>query len=41
MGNIIVLAVLGAAILLAVRSLRKSHQKGGCCGNCEGCKGCH
>ena len=33
---------LGGVILLAVRSLRKSKQKGGCCsGNCASCKGCH
>ena len=42
MGDIIVLAVLGGVILLAVRSLRKGKQKGGCCsGNCASCKGCH
>ena len=42
MGDIIVIAVLGAAVFLAVRSLRKSKQKGGCCsGNCASCKGCH
>ena len=42
MGDIIVIAALGAAVFLAVRSLRKSKQKGGCCGgNCASCKGCH
>ncbi len=41
MGDIIVIAVLGAAIFLAVRSLRKSKQKGGCSGNCASCRGCH
>jgi hypothetical protein len=42
MGDIIVIAVLGAVVFLAVRSLRKSKEKGGCCGgNCASCKGCH
>ena len=42
MGDIIVIAALGAAVFLAVRFLRKSKQKGGCCGgNCASCKGCH
>ena len=42
MGDIIVLAALGGVIVLAVRSLRKSKQKGGgCSGNCASCKGCH
>lgn len=42
MGDIIVIAVLCTAVFLAVRSLRKSKQKGGCCGgNCASCKGCH
>ena len=42
MGDIIVIAVLGAAVFPAVRSLYKSKKKGGCCGgNCASCRGCH
>ena len=41
LGDLIVIAVLAAVVVLAVRSLHKSHKKGGCCGNYEGCKGCH
>ena len=41
MGDIIVLAVLGLVVLLAVARLRKDRRKGGCCGNCGGCdRGC-
>ena len=40
-GDLIVLAALGIVVFLAIRSLRKSKEKGGCCGNCQGCKGCH
>ena len=39
MGDVIVLAVLGLAILLAVSRLRKE-KKSGCCGNCGSCSGC-
>lgn len=40
MGDIIVLAVLGVAVILAAAKLRKDKKKGGCCGNCDGCAGC-
>ena len=41
-GNIIVIAVLAAAVALAVRSLWRSHRSGGGCnGDCGNCKGCH
>ena len=40
-GDLIVLAVLGGVVFLAIRSLRKSKEKGGCCGNCKGCYVCH
>ena len=36
MGTIIVLAVVCLAIFGAVRSMRKSHEGGGCCG-CSQC----
>ena len=42
MGDIIVLAVLTAVVILAVAKLRKDKRKGGCCGNCSGCdRGCN
>jgi hypothetical protein len=42
LGNLIVLAVVAVAAALAVRSLWKSHKKGGGCdGNCSHCGGCH
>ena len=43
MGNLIVLSVIGAAVLLAIRSIRVDAQKGGCAGcsgNCHGCSRC-
>ena len=40
MGDIIVLAVLASAVILAVTKLRKDKRKGGCCGSCSGCTGC-
>ena len=36
MGTIIVLAVVGLAVFGAIRSMRKSHDEGGCCG-CSHC----
>ena len=42
LGNIIVIAVLAAVVVLAVRSLRKDRRSGGGCnGDCTHCKGCH
>ncbi len=38
MGDIIVLSVLGAVVLLAVRSMLKTRKEGGCSG-CSGCSG--
>lgn len=43
MGNLIVLSVIGAAVLLAVGSIRADARKGGCAGcsgNCHGCTRC-
>ena len=41
-GNVIVIAVLAAAVFLAVGSLRKSRRgRGGCNGDCGSCRGCH
>ena len=41
LGNLIVIAVLAAAVVLAVRSLWKSHNSGGGCnGDCGICRGC-
>ena len=40
MGDIIVLAVLTAAVILAVAKLRRDKRKGGCSGNCGSCAGC-
>ena len=40
MGDIIVLAVLGLAVILAAAKLRKDKKKGDCCGNCDVCAGC-
>lgn len=39
MGDIIVLTVLAAVLLTAVRSMLKVRAKGGC-GGCSGCSGC-
>ena len=40
MGDIIVLSVLAAIVLAAVRSMLKSRAKGGCSGCCGSCSGC-
>ena len=40
MGEWIVLLVLAAVVLLAVRSLVRSRKRGGCGGGCAGCSGC-
>ena len=37
-GDIIVIAVIGLAVSLAVRSMLKDRKKGGCAG-CSGCSG--
>ncbi len=44
LGNVIVLAVLAVVVTLVIRSLWKSHKKGGGCscgGDCGNCGGCH
>jgi len=47
MGDIIVIAVIAAMVILAGWSLRKDHKKGGCtgCADCSGqcsdCTSCH
>lgn len=42
LGNLIVILVLAAVVVLAVRSLWKSHKAGGHCnGDCASCGGCH
>ena len=42
LGNIIVIAVLIAVVVLAARSLWKSRKSGGGCnGDCGNCRGCH
>ena len=42
LGDIIVVLLLGAGIVLAVLSIRRSRKKGGCggCSGCAGCSGC-
>lgn len=40
MGNLIVLAVLGVIVALAVRSLYRDHKKGGCAGCSRNCGSC-
>ena len=40
MGDIIVLAVLGVIVALAVRSLYRDHKKGGCAGCSHNCGSC-
>ncbi|MGM9661354.1 MAG: FeoB-associated Cys-rich membrane protein [Faecousia sp.] len=40
MGDLIVLAVLGLVVGMAIGKLHKDKKKGGCCGNCSGCAGC-
>ena len=41
MGDIVVLAVLAGIIALVVRSMWKTHKKGGHCSGCSGaCAGC-
>lgn len=41
LGSVIVVAVLAAVVGLIIRHLVKQKKKGGCCGSCAGCKGCH
>ena len=42
LGEIAVVLVLAGVVVLAVRSLWKSHKSGGGCnGDCGNCKGCH
>ena len=44
MGDVIVLSILAAVLLAAVRSMLKTKAKGGCsgCSGCSGnCSGCH
>ena len=42
LGNLIVLLALAAIVALAVRSLWRSHQRGGHCnGDCTSCGCCH
>ena len=42
-GNVVVIAILAAAVALAVRHLWKQHKSGGCGCGCPGCdkKSCH
>ena len=41
LGNVIVLAVLAVVVTLVIRSLWKSHKKGGSCsGDCSNCSSC-
>lgn len=43
MGNVIVLSVIAAAVLMAIWSIRADARKGGCAGcsgNCCGCTKC-
>ena len=40
MGDIIVIAVLLAAVALAARALWRGRKNGGCCGDCSKCKSC-
>lgn len=42
LGNLIVLLVLAAVVVLATRSIWRSHKQGGHCdGMCANCGGCH
>ena len=41
MGDIIVLSILAAAVLTAVRSMLKTRAKGGCSGCSGNCSNCH
>ncbi|WP_155267212.1 FeoB-associated Cys-rich membrane protein [Ruminococcus flavefaciens] len=38
--DIVILAVIGLAVALAVRYIVKSSKNGGCCGDCGSCGGC-
>jgi len=38
-GNIIVMAVLAAIVVLCIRSIYKEHKGGGCTGSCSSCQG--
>ncbi|MBU9728809.1 FeoB-associated Cys-rich membrane protein [Diplocloster modestus] len=40
MTDIIIGAILIAAVILASYKIYKNHKNGGCCGNCSGCSGC-
>ena len=41
-GTVIVILILVLVVTLAIRSLWKSHKKGGgCSGDCGSCGGCH
>lgn len=37
LGDILLLTLIGAGVVLAVRSMKKG---GGCCGDCSKCSGC-
>lgn len=42
LGNIIVVAILAAVVVLAARSLWRTRKSGGGCnGDCGNCRGCH
>lgn len=41
MADIITVSIIIVSLCLAVRSAVKKRKKGGCCGNCSDCKGCH
>ena len=40
-GDVVILGVLGACVVLAVVfTVRRRRRGGGCCGGCSGCSGC-
>ena len=38
--DIVILLLVAAGLVLAVRSVIKQKKKGGCCGNCSSCRRC-
>lgn len=39
-GDLFVIGILAAIVVLCIRSVYKSRKTGGCCGNCSKCKSC-